>query len=477
MSKSEANPSPKDPSPKAVKFQEGTKNGASTTKPPQRTQPQRRDHPAKIHMGKSTFCREFGFPLGLVAFFLLVSWAVRDVGTNVSDQAKPDKMTLMGQMVSEMAEKKYKKRGGKWAPHCRLYLAKSTIAGAGYSLFAGRDYNEGDKVVLPGSASEFLAAEEEENSALEIHQYAFLLKHHHGRSNVDGVAFREAGSSQNVELRATKDIRAGDELLLPFSSHPRSQIGPHSNLFRGVPGEEEFALAEEIMSDLINKFRFASGREPKGNQMEQTLSLMYKTVRRLNPMVAGFLPTKKRDMTFWLEGTKHGASFDELALLPRSVQGLEMNAKCLSYTMKHPQSTTNAVITTQKLSQGAIVVPVPFRILARTNPTCAAEECSQPTHPPACWQPSNVPFALCPLTLPEWLRVEEGKEPNVEYQWGLENSSNEKSHVLSADEVIQQYTTQLSLDLVALRDIEPGETLRVKAGIEELIPEQWKVVP
>jgi hypothetical protein len=52
----------------------------------------------------------------------------------------------------------------------------------------------------------------------------------------------------------------GDEMYLPFSSHPKSQLGPTSTLFDNIPSKDDFDLAEEIVRDSIMTFPTMKGR-------------------------------------------------------------------------------------------------------------------------------------------------------------------------------------------------------------------------
>jgi hypothetical protein len=117
-------------------------------------------------------------------------------------------------------------------------------------------------------AGEFLPIALPDGTDLFIQQYAYLLKHHHLLANVDGKTFWRGATkvgdddtgNKDFHLRATQKISVGDELYLPFSSHPRKQLGATSTLFKDIPSEDDFDLAESIIRDTIVSFPTMKGR-------------------------------------------------------------------------------------------------------------------------------------------------------------------------------------------------------------------------
>ena len=225
-------------------------------------------------------------------------------------------------LVSRKAKLAYDRRGGKASPNCTSFYAKSSIPGAGYSVFAGRDYEQGDVVVrycdpvlfcfagtndmfrlcsqslikfnaytlLPINLSvpqqtqfptgDFLPTtlNSQDDKNLFIQQYAYLLKYHHLESNLEGQAFatklsmsEATSTSEDYQLRASKPIQAGDELLLPFSQHPMSQLeGSSHHYFDSIPNSEEFSIAEDIIRDEVERFKYRRGagsQQPKAQDI------------------------------------------------------------------------------------------------------------------------------------------------------------------------------------------------------------------
>ena len=165
--------------------------------------------------------------------------------------------------------------------------------------------------------------------------------------------------------------------------------------------------------------------------------MILKIARRLDPVIAKFLPTSKAEMDRWIKLWKEDVPFESVAVAEKSVEGLEMNARCLSYTMEHPNEPL-AMIVKQQISQGTVVRPVPMYLQPVTQQSYLAEETEDcPSNKSPCFQSNNLPFELCPLSLPVWLTPEEGDEPNVEYRWSTDHPHNALSHGMTADQVLK----------------------------------------
>jgi len=93
---------------------------------------------------------------------------------------------------------------------------------------------------------------------------------------------------------------------------------------------------------------------------------------------------------------------------------------------------------------------------------------------------------LCPLSQANQLTIANvNQTANVAFKWSTGNSANKNAHGISASQVKELYTTQLSFDLVALREIH-GEPLVIQLNTSldgtlsipnDLIPDAWRGVP
>ena len=125
---------------------------------------------------------------------------------------------------------------------CDLFLAESSIPGAGLSIFSGRHFNA-DDVVLESSLS--LKFGEDKS---DLWDYGLILKHHPMLANLRGDVWRRGNGT--MLLKASKEILPGNELLLSFEEHPASTS--NSKLFSKIPRPEHYVLADEIIKDEIN---------------------------------------------------------------------------------------------------------------------------------------------------------------------------------------------------------------------------------
>jgi hypothetical protein len=108
------------------------------------------NNPSKF--GKADPVRDLLLFVLFLGFLFLVSWVYRDIGTPVdlSKQAKGSSPSLgslkkyqkkmMDSMVSEDRKRLYRY-------DCPLFLAPSSIKETGLSIFAGKNYSQGDEIV------------------------------------------------------------------------------------------------------------------------------------------------------------------------------------------------------------------------------------------------------------------------------------------------------------------------------------------
>ncbi|CAB9525253.1 expressed unknown protein [Seminavis robusta] len=423
--------------------------------------------------------------------------------------------------IEARAEMIYKERGGAMSnfanANCTLFLGMSTIPWSGMSLFAGRDYAKGEVVI---SAAHFLPLYDSRDGStytLSLQQYVFLLKHHHLVANVDGTTFWNETDDNNdnnhtdYSLRATKQIHAGDELFLPFTSHPHSKLPLDTTtttnptgVFDDIPTQPEYDLAEEIIRDTLLSFPMKRGRiMVNDKEIEKTLVLVYKVARKLNPKVLRFLPSTKRELDPWISFIRRAEPFGKAALQEKSMNALEMNAQCMSHhnqnanreLLQHDGDSDVSLLATQQFLNGTTVFASPLLLLplGRKNEArrCASvdhavvdddqEECIMPPEGEElveeegivvsqkqankyCFQQAHLPFLLCPLSPAAMLITSSAgtEPPNVEFQWSRRiKRRNTKALAMSPEQVAQEllYSTKLFMEVVALREIQEGEKL------------------
>jgi len=534
-----------------------TASGNNDVKPKQRIQTQNQprvvEKATKVNMGKIEPCRDFGFPLLCFIVAFVFCYQIGDIGTSSTSSGsstdepakKKEEWTETFQsLMARKAKLAFDRRGGATALNCSLFYAQSNIPGAGFSLFAGRDYDTGDIVFeegddfLPTTTTTTMSTDQEEaeKDTVFIRRPAYLLKYHHLASNLEGTSFAMAKSAEelrtdgNFDLRASRPIKAGDELLLVPHQHPRSLVQQgllRHQFFNDIPSPEDYELANGIIADTRERTK-VKGRENKLDDIgmyhcywdysvvhrcsflslsnlpyilyhpvttkEAMLKLVYRTTRKFNERVANMLPQSKIELKSWFENRKKNKDFSLAVLKTATKKGLEMNAKCLSYVQT---SNTESVglVPTRQFHQDSTIIPVPLLVVPLSS---SRDESCQPHDDVAqctvsirkefsrCLSHKNLPFMLCPLSQANQLTIANvNQTANVAFKWSTGNSANKNAHGISASQVKELYTTQLSFDLVALREIH-GEPLVIQLNTSldgtlsipnDLIPDAWRGVP
>lgn len=137
-----------------VKVVRKSSNPASTTSATDANRPIRRQqqlkpvqphNPAKI--GKANPKRDIPLFLGLVGFLFLVAYSFSGVGTEKKQKSVREMQAeLRKHIEASHAREQAKKR----TMDCDLFIASSSIPGAGLGVFAGKRYDIGDEVVSLG---------------------------------------------------------------------------------------------------------------------------------------------------------------------------------------------------------------------------------------------------------------------------------------------------------------------------------------
>jgi hypothetical protein len=99
----------------------------------------------KVNMGKANIKRDLMILVAAVGCILLMASGMNDMG--IPRGGKKTTFKDYFRLVSNRAEAQFQAKGGKSAPNCSMFLAQSSVPGAGHGVFAGRDYAEGDVVV------------------------------------------------------------------------------------------------------------------------------------------------------------------------------------------------------------------------------------------------------------------------------------------------------------------------------------------
>ena len=137
-------------------FSQESENRTQTTTgaKPTRRQPQQVHNPGKIIVGKANLKRDIPIFLGVFGFLAMLAYMLSDVGK--VDDSKGKKMSirdLQELLMKNLEETRARELARKRTIECDLFLATSSIPGAGLGIFAGKHFQEGDEVVSKGKRS------------------------------------------------------------------------------------------------------------------------------------------------------------------------------------------------------------------------------------------------------------------------------------------------------------------------------------
>lgn len=173
---------------------------------------------------------------------------------------------------------------------CDLFLRLGSIPKTGYSLFAGKNYTQDEMIPIPGlEISRWFPVIADTGNSWNVAPHGFLLKHHPLQINVEGLLVTEADLTQSVSVRATRNIREGEELYVDFQQHPGKYL---TKMFDSIPSKKDHEIATEIRRDVeFTGKRLVQGKRKKSIRINPApmLSLMQRSMEKVRPQVAALL--------------------------------------------------------------------------------------------------------------------------------------------------------------------------------------------
>lgn len=430
---------------KHVRFEAGVKSAAESKI--QRRLKANQESATKVNMGKFNPFRDAAIVVGILVFMGFVG---RDFDPSWMKKDPKDRSAVLlafDKMKDDLVKRFEAKR--RTEP-CDLFADASSIPGAGLTIFAGRNYSTGDLVMetpmlWPVSLTD--------GDAVFLSSWAFLLNHRPNMTNVQGqlATANEDTDLSQFELRASATIREGDELFLPFDARLHGQ----SSLFEHIPTEEKYATVRDIIEGIRKSYFKAAARRAgkKASNPNFAVALVKKSVARVDPAIGTLLP-KNND-----EYVKMRRTYPLWAIWKgKGLPALQVNGKCLSHVVKNKATTASTtMVATTNFQEGDVVAPMPMYAMenAMTCLNMGEEECQLPSSSSLCFGHEDSRLVLCPLTSSAFITLS-SKDPNVEYRWAAKPMRE-----LSMDEVLSSKPGDLSWDVVALREIETGEEVRM----------------
>jgi hypothetical protein len=102
-------------------------------------------NPAKV--GKANLKRDIPLFLGLVGFLFFVAWLSSGIGGSNELEKKKSIKELQDDLRKQFEVQQAREQARKRTTECDLFLASSSIPGAGVGVFAGKRYEVGEEVV------------------------------------------------------------------------------------------------------------------------------------------------------------------------------------------------------------------------------------------------------------------------------------------------------------------------------------------
>jgi hypothetical protein len=121
------------------------KPSAAVQRPRRQQQPQKARNPAKV--GKANPKRDIPLFLGLVGFLFFVAWLSSGVGGKNELEKKKSLKELQNDLRKQFEVAQAREQARKRTTECDLFLASSSIPGAGVGVFAGKRFEVDEEVV------------------------------------------------------------------------------------------------------------------------------------------------------------------------------------------------------------------------------------------------------------------------------------------------------------------------------------------
>jgi len=448
---------------------------AADTKPPKAIRPSTIGYTippqkGRTKFGKGNMARDIPIFLSVLSFLFFIAFKLGGSGTSVTERdTQRAKLEKLKYAMEEKLKRNIERHENRLTG-CNLFLADSSIPGAGLSLFAGKHYNTNDTVLTSNLA--FKLGEESRN----LLEFGLILKHHPLLANLNGGIWRHDGDGMS-ELTASKEILPGHELFLSFNDHPGSTS--QSKLFSNIPQPEHYELADEIVKEEMKNQRRGTprrGNQPNG-ECSGALKMVQNVVAKFAPSVAQLLPVQKATLDSIRSNGVPSVGF--AMMRNRTLSWLELNGRCLDLVERNNDGIIAARMAIKK-GRSISIMPL---FVTQADIRCSKDKESCPIRP-ACFGHSDSRVRLCPISL--IAHVSQTTDPsiaNAEYQWSMWNVANFDSHAMSASQLISENARTISFDVIATKPIKAGEVIVLDIGDiavadflplhDGMFPEHW----
>lgn len=406
--------------------------------------------------------------------------------------------------ISE-GEEKVEEEGG-----CSLFLAESSIPNSGFGVYTTSGYTKGSEVssdiAIPmadilrhlGENAEFIRWTHDDYNwigdfqteyvlAEEVDINAFplgsLTNFHTYLSNIHPTGYGYDDSLHSREkdpgvgaytyssrvVSATRDIKAGEEL---FSNYGEKWLDDHHI---NVPKLVHYHKAGRILEEMSDRLT----DEDTASMTSDHIDSLQKIVSIFDFHTASLLP---KTLSSLKEATVEKIAWETVT--PRSMDWIKQNGKCLDniYPDKStiPQAGRGA-FAQRSIKKGELITPIPLlQIMNKTNATMYGTTTTHNGYQVRdeddvigqhlllnyCFTHAESSILLCPSTYGALIN-HDSANPNAMYKWSSSwDSTTQQWLQMTYTDIEDQHYKGLSLDIIATRDILPGEEIFFNYGIE-----------
>mmetsp|Transcript_11650 Transcript_11650/g.21788 ORF Transcript_11650/g.21788 Transcript_11650/m.21788 type:complete len:731 (-) Transcript_11650:289-2481(-) len=408
---------------------------------------------------------------------------------------------------------------------CNIYLAPSSIPGAGFGIFTMRDIDEGEKILPYADAPSIPLCDDNANGVEEtdwnhvdylwsgqglaeyecksvsesVVTFGALCNFHTYLANVHplGAIYDDTMSNRFTSpmagsfsyhgghaFEATQAIKAGDEIFADYGE--KWLDNRHGTFADFVPREDDFRKA----ASLLNKIH----REMFENKVHLTDAIMrtYKAIAStMDPRIGSILPDTASTFKHLTKEQYRSKNRPLKALLAentiekRSIEWTKENGICLDLVRPGKSTIPHAgqgAFAQGYITKGSIISPGPLLNIRDRNLMKLYNNDDEVVGEQLllnyCFSHIKSPLLLCPQTNMILMNHCSSRKPgqghcgengpNAKVQWGTSWDPDTSEWLkLSLEEVVERTANQrrgLSLEVIATRDIHPGEEVLIDYG-------------
>jgi len=265
---------------------------------------------------------------------------------------------------------------------------------------------------------------------------------------------------------ATRHIPAGMEL---FAEYGDDWFEERQNKLGVIPLSYDFEEADVILKHF---FQFVDGIPNEQNLTESAWDLVYNYLvktKKMETVLPNDMEVARKEVL------ETGTAMASVPDVIRSAEWLEKNGLCLD-NIKEDASTVKqagrGAFATRSIKKSSVIAPMPLVHIQRKHmhmyhfdeETDTNYYIGEQLLLNYCYGHKNSSLLFFPYSPSVNFINHDGKSPNAMIRWS--SLPNHRSEWLeySVDELVGEYTAGLILEVVALRDIAPGEEVFIDYG-------------